>query len=131
MEPAAQVSNLGHRDLMTEIGTKVSQRCTKFTPGQLAHITWAFGALSLKHEHLCDAVAKCCQADMARAHTPSTTPATTPMGPSSGVYGRDPANANSYNANSLTTLSFMGRTQGSVYLRGMPFWPYGPFEERS
>lgn len=43
-----EVSNLGHRDLMTEIGTKVSQRSTKFTPGQLAHITWAFGALSLK-----------------------------------------------------------------------------------
>eukprot|EP00435_Cladocopium_sp_Y103_P038574 s293_g10.t1 len=106
---AYAVSNLGHPALMLEIGTKVSQRSQKFTPGQLAHIIWAFGALSLKHEGLCEAVAKCCQNDMARALLQSQGPGGGAAGAATPA-GRD-AN-NSYNANSLTKLGKDG--QGEV-----------------
>lgn len=100
---AYAVSNMGPTQLMLEIGTKVSQRSQKFTAGQLAHIIWAFGALTLKHGGLCDAVAKCCQADMARGNTQS------PSGGADffGIRERDREtgqNANTYNANGLTQV---------------------------
>lgn len=96
---AYAVSNLGPPALMLEIGTKVSQRSQKFTPGQLAHIIWAFGALTLKHEGLCEAVAKCCQNDMRRASLPSPAPGA----PGAQATPQRDAN-NSYNANSLTQV---------------------------
>ena len=43
---------------------EVSQRCNKFSASQLAHIVWAYGALSLRHTELCDAVVKSCQLEM-------------------------------------------------------------------
>lgn len=42
----------------------MSQRCNKFSPHQLAHIVWAYGALGMRHSELCEAVSKSCQLEM-------------------------------------------------------------------
>eukprot|EP00913_Durusdinium_trenchii_P023832 g22381.t1 len=91
--------------LMLEIGSKVSQRCSKFTPPQLSHIIWAFGALGMRHIDLCESVAKCCQSAFVTTDNSGT----------------------SYNANSLTQVvwgfaSVQYRNSGVSALKPLALW---------
>ena len=44
---------------MSEIGSKVAKRAEKLSASQLAHVTWAFGALAMRQADLCEKVARC------------------------------------------------------------------------